>query len=48
MLIFRELDNPESLKRLKEFGDEYNIDLLDAYKKAENRWDYGKKYRWTF
>jgi hypothetical protein len=39
---FRELDNPESLKRLKEFGDEYNIDLLDAYKKAEERWDYGK------
>lgn len=38
---FRELDNPESLKRLKEFGDEYNIDLLDAYKKAEKRWDYG-------
>jgi len=39
---FRELDNPESLKRLKEFGDEYGIDLLDAYKKAEQRWDYGK------
>ena len=39
---FKELDNPESLKRLKEFGDEYGIDLLDAYKKAENRWDYGK------
>ena len=39
---FKELNNPESLKRLKEFGDEYNIDLLDAYKKAENRWDYGK------
>jgi len=39
---FKELDNPESLKRLKEFGDEYNIDLLDAYKKAEERWDYGK------
>lgn len=38
---FKELDNPESLKRLKEFGDEYNIDLLDAYKKAEKRWDYG-------
>jgi hypothetical protein len=38
---FRELDNPESLKRLKEFGDEYGIDLLDAYKKAEQRWDYG-------
>ena len=38
---FRELDNPESLKRLKEFGDEYNIDLLDAYKKAKKRWDYG-------
>lgn len=39
---FRELDNPESLKRLKGFEDEYGIDLLDAYKKAENRWDYGK------
>ncbi len=39
---FKELDNPESLKRLKEFGDEYDIDLLDAYKKAEKRWDYGK------
>ena len=38
---FKELDNPESLKRLKEFGDEYSIDLLDAYKKAEKRWDYG-------
>ncbi len=38
---FKELDNPESLKRLKDFGDEYNIDLLDAYKKAERRWDYG-------
>ena len=38
---FKELDNPESLKRLKEFGDEYDIDLLDAYKKAEQRWDYG-------
>lgn len=38
---FKELDNPESLKRLKEFGDEYGIDLLDAYKKAEQRWDYG-------
>lgn len=38
---FKELDNPESLKRLKEFGDEYGIDLLDAYKKAEKRWDYG-------
>jgi len=38
---FKELDNPESLKRLKEFGDEYNIDLLDAYKKSEKRWDYG-------
>lgn len=38
---FRELDNPESLKRLKEFGDEYNIDLLNAYKKAKQRWDYG-------
>ena len=38
---FKELDNPESLKRLKDFGDEYNIDLLDAYKKAEKRWDYG-------
>ena len=38
---FKELDNPESLKRLKEFGDEYNIDLLDVYKKAEQRWDYG-------
>lgn len=38
---FKELDNPESLKRLKEFGDEYGIDLLDAYKKAERRWDYG-------
>jgi hypothetical protein len=42
---FRELDNPESLKRLKEFGDEYSTDLLDAYKKAEQRWDYGNKYR---
>ena len=39
---FKELDNPESLKRLKEFGEEYDIDLLDAYKKAEQRWDYGK------
>lgn len=39
---FKELDNPESLKRLKEFGDEYSIDLLDAYKKAKKRWDYGK------
>ena len=39
---FKELDNPESLKRLKEFGDEYEIDLLDVYKKAEKRWDYGK------
>ncbi len=38
---FKELDNPESLKRLKEFGGEYDIDLLDAYKKAEQRWDYG-------
>ncbi len=38
---FKELDNPESLKRLKEFGEEYDIDLLDAYKKAEERWDYG-------
>ena len=38
---FKELNNPESLKRLKEFGDEYGIDLLDAYKKAEQRWDYG-------
>ena len=38
---FKELDNPESLKRLKEFGDEYGIDLLNAYKKAEKRWDYG-------
>ena len=41
---FRELDNPESLKRLKEFGDEYNIDLLDAYKKAEERWDDGRNF----
>ena len=41
-VYFKELDNPESLKRLKEFGDEYGIDLLDAYKKAEQRWDYGK------
>ena len=41
---FKELDNPESLKRLKEFGDEYGIDLLDAYKKAEQRWDYGKNF----
>ena len=38
---FKELDNPESLKRLKEFGEEYDIDLLDAYKKAKERWDYG-------
>lgn len=38
---FKELSDPESLKRLKEFGDEYDIDLLDAYKKAEERWDYG-------
>ena len=38
---FKELDNPESLKRLKEFGEDYDIDLLDAYKKAEERWDYG-------
>ena len=38
---FKELHNPESLKRLREFGDEYGIDLLDAYKKAEKRWDYG-------
>lgn len=37
---FKELNNSESLKRLKEFGEEYNIDLLDAYKKAEKRWDY--------
>lgn len=42
---FKELDNPESLKRLKEFGDEYGIDLLDAYKKAEKRWDYGNNIR---
>ena len=39
---FKELNNPESLKRLKEFGDDYGIDLIDAYKKAEKRWDYGK------
>jgi len=38
---FKELNNPESLKRLKEFGDEYEIDLINAYKKAEERWDYG-------
>jgi len=39
---FKELRDPESLKRLKEFGDEYDIDLLLAYKKAEERWDYGR------
>lgn len=38
---FKELSDPESLKRLKEFGEEYDIDLLDAYKKAKERWDYG-------
>lgn len=38
---FKELDNPESLKRLKEFGDEYGIDLMTAYKKAAERWEYG-------
>jgi hypothetical protein len=36
---FEELNNPESLKRLKEFGEEYDIDLLDAYKKAAERWE---------
>jgi hypothetical protein len=35
---FEELNNPESLKRLKEFGEEYKIDLLGAYKKAAERW----------
>jgi hypothetical protein len=39
---FKELNNPESLKRLEEFGKEYDIDLLNAYKQAEERWDYGK------
>lgn len=42
---FKELNNPESLKRLKEFGDEYGIDLLDAYKKAEQRWSKGTNFR---
>ncbi len=39
---FKELNNPESLKRLEEFGNEYDIDLLEAYKKASERWVYGK------
>ena len=38
---FKQLNNPESLKRLKEFGDEYGIDLMTAYKKAAERWEYG-------
>jgi len=38
---FKNLNNPESLKRLKEFESEYGIDLLDAYKRAKKRWDRG-------
>jgi len=38
---FNALDNPESLKRLKDFSNEYDVDLVSAYKRAKIRWENG-------
>jgi len=38
---FNALDNPESLKRLKDFSNEYDVDLVSAYKRAKIRWEKG-------